>query len=270
MFLNERITLSDDGRAYLDTYVTYNTSGTLRPAVLILPGGGYHGVSLREGEPIALAFMAKGYNAFVLQYRVGEVGDVYPRQLIDASRAILHIRENAEKYAIIRNKVSVLGFSAGGHLAGSLATMHNDAEVLMAVGCEAGANRPDFAVLCYPVVTALHNTHIGSFKNLLGKEFDLITEEEKLRFSIEMRVDENTPPMFIWHTAEDKAVPPVGSLRLAERMIELGNVVSLKIYPYGGHGLALGNAATASAESHIQPLAAGWIDEVCAWADTLK
>ena len=267
--LNERIILSDDGRAYLDTYVTYNTSGVKRKAILIFPGGGYHGVSPREGEPIALAFVAKGYNAFVLQYRVGSEGDVYPRQLIDASRAILHIRENAEKYAIIPDKVSVLGFSAGGHLAGSLATMHNDAEVLSVLGCEEGANRPDAAVLCYPVVTAYQPTHIGSFKNLLGKEYDTITEEEKLRFSIEKRVDENTPPMFIWHTAEDKGVPAVGSLRLTERMIEIGKTVTLRIYPYGGHGLALGNEATASAESHIQPIAAHWIDEACEWLGSL-
>ena len=267
--LNERIILSDDGRAYLDTYVTYNTSGVKRKAILIFPGGGYHGVSPREGEPIALAFVAKGYNAFVLQYRVGSEGDVYPRQLIDASRAILHIRENAEKYAVIPNKVSVLGFSAGGHLAGSIATMHNDAEVLSAVGCAEGENRPDSAVLCYPVVTAFMPTHIGSFKNLLGKEYDAITDEEKLRFSIEKRVDENTPPMFIWHTAEDKSVPPVGSLRLTERLIELNKTVSLRVYPYGGHGISLADERTGNVPSQFQPIAARWVDEVCEWIESL-
>lgn len=269
MFLNERITLSDDGRAYIDTYVTYNTSKTLRPAVLILPGGGYHGVSPREGEPIALAFLAKGYNAFVLQYRVGEVGDVYPKQMVDASRAMLHIRENAEKYGIIPDKVYVLGFSAGGHLAGSLATMYDDPELLEILGVSSADIRPDAAVLCYPVITAYEPTHKGSFKNLLGKEFEEITDAEREKFSIEKRVNLNTPPMFIWHTAKDKGVPPVGSLRLTEKLIELDIAVTTRIYPYGGHGLSLGNGDTASAPNHIQPIAAKWIDEATEFLATL-
>ncbi len=266
IMINERITLSDDGRAYLDTYVTFNTSATPRPAMLILPGGGYHGVSPREGEPIALAFMARGYNAFVLNYRVGAEDDVYPRQLIDASRAMIHIRENAEKYNTLKDKVTVLGFSAGGHLAGSLATMHNEPEILEKLGISEGENRPDSVVLCYPVITALHQTHQGSFKNLLGKPFDEITEEEKLRFSIEERVNCDTPPTFIWHTAKDKGVPPIGSLRLAERLIELDVPVAVRIYPYGGHGISLGTKETTGPnDAHVQPIAANWVRDVDEW-----
>ena len=267
--INERIILSDDGRACLDTYVTFNTSGTLRGAILICPGGGYHGVSPREAEPIALAFAAKGFNTFVLWYRVGQEGDVYPRQLVDASRAILHIRENAEKYGIIKEKVAVLGFSAGGHLAGSLATMYDDPELLEILGADPSDIRPDAAVLCYPVITAYEPTHKGSFKNLLGKEFDQLTDEEREKFSIEKRVNLNTPPMFIWHTAKDKGVPLVGSLALTRRLFELDIPVSTRIYPYGGHGLALGNEDTASAPSHIQPIAAKWIDEAAEFLATL-
>lgn len=267
--INEKITLSDDGRACLDTYVSFNTSGNPRGAILICPGGGYHGVSPREAEPIALAFAAKGYNAFVLWYRVGSEGDVYPRQLVDASRAILHIRENAEKYGIIKDKVSVLGFSAGGHLAGSLATMYDDPELLEILGASPSDIRPDAAVLCYPVITAYEPTHKGSFKNLLGKEFEQLTDAEREKFSIEKRVNLNTPPMFIWHTAQDKSVPAVGSLRLTEKLIELGIPVTTRIYPYGGHGLSLGNGDTASSPSHIQPIAAKWIDEAAEFLATL-
>jgi len=267
--INERIILSDDGRAYLDTYATFNTSGKLREAILIMPGGGYHGVSPREAEPIALAFAAKGYNTFVLQYRVGQVGDVYPRQLIDAARAMLHIRENAEKYGIIKEKVAVLGFSAGGHLAGSLATMYDEPELLSALGVEPSCIRPSAAVLCYPVVTAYEPTHKGSFKNLLGKEFEEITDAEREKFSIEKRVNLNTPPMFIWHTAKDKGVPAAGSLRLTEKLIELDIPVTTRIYPYGGHGLSLGNEDTSSAPSHVQPIAAKWICEAAEFLQTL-
>ena len=243
--------------------------GKRHPFAVICPGGGYHGVSPREAEPIALAFAAKGYNTFVLWYRVGQEGDVYPRQLIDASRAILHIRENAEKYAVIPNKVSVLGFSAGGHLAGSLATMYDDPELLRILGVSPSDIRPDAAVLCYPVITAYEPTHKGSFKNLLGKEFEEITDDEREKFSIEKRVNLNTPPMFIWHTAKDKGVPAVGSLRLTEKLIELDIPVTTRIYPYGGHGLSLGNSDTASAPSHIQPIAAKWIDEAAEFLATL-
>lgn len=269
--IQERIVLSEDSRAYLDTYVSFDHLKNPRRAILILPGGGYHGVSPREGEPIALAFLARGYNAFVLQYRVGEEGDVYPKQLLDASRAILHIRENAEKYCVDPHRITVLGFSAGGHLAGSLAYMHGEPEILEALGIEEGANRPDSAVLCYPVVTALHKTHEGSFKNLLGKPYSELTDEERHKFSLEERATENAPPTFIWHTARDKGVPPIGSLRLTEKLIDLGVTVTARIYPYGGHGISLANEITASEipGGHIQPIAEKWIGEVDEWLRTL-
>ena len=258
--LHERIYLDPkDDRVYLDTYVA-NDRTVLRDAMLVIPGGGYSNVCTeREGEPIALAFFAKGMNCFVLHYRVGE--DRYPSQLIDASRAILHIRENADKYMIDPKRVFAVGFSAGGHLTGSLALLSDDTAVLSELGISAGENTPNAVVLAYPVVTALHATHVGSFQRLTGQPFDAISKEDRERLSLERHVKSSSPPAFIWHTAEDAVVPVVGSLKLASAYADAGAPVMLHVYPYGPHGLALSSFIT-SRGNHAteQPLAAGWID----------
>ena len=269
--LHERIYLDpSDDRVYIDTYVADNQT-FLHNAILIIPGGGYYNVcTAREGEPIALSYMAKGYNAFVLNYRVKNVP--YPAQLIDASRAMLHIRENADKYSIDPKRVFAVGFSAGGHLAGSLAILHNDPCVLETLGIFEGGNRPDGVVLAYPVVTAMHSTHHGSFINLMGgKEFQDITDEEKKKLSLELHVNEKSAPAFIWHTAEDTVVPPIGSLILAAEYVKAGVPVRMNLYPYGSHGVALANKVTVGQSPvHFQPLAQGWIDDSVAFFDTLK
>ncbi len=268
--LHERIYLDPaDDRVYIDTYVADNRT-LLRDAMLVIPGGGYSNICTeREGEPTAVSFMAKGYNCFVLNYRVDKVP--YPAQLIDASRAILHIRENAEKYCIDKNRVFAVGFSAGGHLAGSLAVLHNDPEVLSTLGISEGDNRPDGVVLGYPVVSAMYPTHHGSFINLMGgKEFQEITGEEKENLSLEFHVTEKSAPAFIWHTAEDTVVPPFGSLTLASAYVKAGVPVTLRLYPYGRHGLSLSNKITAEGQEHLcQPIAEHWIDESVEFLNTL-
>lgn len=267
----ERIYLDpSDERVYIDAYVADNQT-FVHDAILVIPGGGYYNVcTAREGEPIALAYMAKGYNAFVLNYRVNKVP--YPEQLIDASRAILHIRENAEKYCIDPKRVFAVGFSAGGHLAGSLAVLHNDPEVLSALGISEGENRPDGVALGYPVVSAMHPTHHGSFINLCGgKEFQDITEEEKKKLSLEFHVSEKSSPAFIFHTAEDTVVPAIGSLVLAAEYVKAKIPVMMQLYPYGAHGVSLANKITVcQSPTHFQPLAQGWVDDSVAFFDTLK
>ena len=275
--LHERIYLDpSDERVYIDTYVA-NDKTITRDAMLVIPGGGYHGVAtVREGEPVALAYFAKGFNAFVLNYRVSGYAeqpeaDAYPSQLIDASRAILHIKQNAEKYGIDPERVFAMGFSAGGHLAGSLAVLHSEPEVIAALGCAPGENRPRACVLSYPVVTAMANTHEGSFAHLMRKPFAEISEADRRRLSLEEQVDEHSAPLFIWHTAEDKAVPPIGSLLLAAKYIERSIPVSLHVYPYGPHGIALANLFTSGGNPNfVQPEAQGWLDTSVEWLNTLK
>ena len=268
--LHEKIHLdSADERVCLDTYISSNADGSLRDAMIVLPGGGYRSLSSREAESIALAYLARGYNSFVLSYRVGLEGDVYPKQLIDISRAILHVRENAEKYGIKPDRVFVVGFSAGGHLAGASALMSDDEAVLSELGVTQGKNKPNAVILAYPVVTAMSPTHEGSFTALTGKAFANIPEDEKRLHSLELHVDENSPPAFIWHTAEDKAVPPYGSFHLAEKYVEYGRRVMFTLYPYGAHGLALANKITSKTPEQNDPLVEVWVDNSVKWLETI-
>ncbi len=269
--LHERIYINkEDERIYIDTYIADERKDK-RPAMLVIAGGGYRSVcSDREGEPIALAYLAKGYNAFVLNYGVQTEKDLYPKQLLDASRAILEIRRNAEKYSIDPNKVYAVGFSAGGHLAGSLGILHDREDVLSALNIEAGENRPDAIVLSYPVVTAYEPTHRGSFENLFGKPFDALTDSERALVSLEENVTKNSSPAFIWHTATDAVVPVKGTLDLAKAYFEAGVTFSLRIYPYGVHGLALANTLTDKSGEATEPIAEEWVEKSIEFLNTLN
>ena len=262
----------ESDRVILDAYASSDTQNNpkSRDAVLILPGGGYGFCSKREAEPIALAFLSRGINAFVLYYRVGEEGDVYPRQLIDASRAMLYIRQNAEKYGIDPGRVFVLGFSAGGHLAGSLAYANGDPDVLCALGATKDQTRPNGAILCYPVVTAKLPTHEGSFTRLSGKPFAELTDSERELYTLENKITPDSPPTFIWHTAQDKAVPPFGSLALASELVRNGVLTTLRLYPTGPHGLSLANRITRTDTLCDNTVAARWIDEAVEFLNLIK
>lgn len=275
---NERIFLDADREVWIDTYVAEGSRD--RAAILVIPGGGYEQVCTdREGEPIALSFFGKGLNAFVLNYRVnsnckaGKAGKAvtYPAQLTDAALAMIYIRENAAALGVDSRRVYATGFSAGGHLCGSLANMYEYPEIKERFGDKTALIRPDAVVLCYPVAVACENTHVRSFQNLIGKPYAEITEEEKLRFSLDSTINDNTPPMFLWHTAEDVLVPVEGTLRLAIALQDKGIPYMLDIYPYGPHGLALANEITECGNPlMVQPIAEGWIDKACRWFKTLE
>ena len=248
-----------DERVWLDCYT--HADAVTRPAMLVIPGGGYCCVCHeREGEPIALAFFERGYNSFVLNYRVGPT-DHYPSQLIDASRAIVYIRDNSSALSVDPARVYALGFSAGGHLAGSLAVLHHDPDVLAVLNIPRGHNRPDAAILCYPVVSALVSTHVSSFENLLGVATLDIGAELLSSVSLEFNVDAESAPLFIWHTAGDEMVPVDGSFALARTYVRKGLPVDFHLFPFGTHGVALGNEVTlADNPNWLQPLAAEWVD----------
>lgn len=267
--LNERIFLNEsDERVWIDTYL--HDDKEVRPSMLVIPGGGYSAVCHeREGKPIALAFYDRGFNAFVLNYRVGP-NDHYPSQLIDASSAIVHIKDNAEKFSIDTDRVYALGFSAGGHLCGSLAILHGDEDVLNHLGIERGYNRPRACILCYPVVSCFVETHGSSFEYLLGRPAYDIAAEERSAVSLEFNVSSDSAPVFIWHTAEDELVPTNGSFALAQEYVRKKIPVMFHIYPYGTHGLALANKTTECGNPlWVQPLAEGWVDTAIEWFKTL-
>ncbi|MBQ9071318.1 MAG: alpha/beta hydrolase [Clostridia bacterium] len=267
---HERIYLNDsDLRVYIDTYVA--NSENCRDAILVIPGGGYGNVCTdREGEPIALEFFSRGYNAFVLGYRVGKYEDKYPDQLVDAGSAMIYIKEHAAELKINPERVFAMGFSAGGHLCGCLATMFNYPEVKEAFGDKHMMIKPKGVVLSYPVTIARPNTHVGSFKNLLKKPLEEYTEEEIRKLSLDTAVTSESSPMFVWHTAEDAVVPVEGSLRLGLALSAAKVPYRLAIYPYGPHGVALANEITAGNNpAFIQPIAEAWCEQADEWIKTL-
>ncbi len=267
--LQEKIYIDpSDDRVFLETYAVCDENTAPRDAILVIPGGGYKFVAWREGIYPALAFLAKGVNTFVLTYSIGDDA-VYPRQLSDAARAIKYIKDNADKYHIDPDRIFALGFSAGGHLLGELTVHSAAAEKIL--GTPEGYLKPCGSIFCYPVITALDDTHKASFENLLKKPFDEISDEEKEFHSIETQVKEGTPPAFVWHTSEDSLVPIYGSLRLAAAYHEKHIPVELHIYPYGDHGIDLANELTSYGKDYnIQPKAQRWVDDAFDWMQGIK
>lgn len=204
---------------------------TPRPALIILPGGGYHHVGRREGEPIALAFMDLGFNCFVLDYSVAP--HTYPQALWEVTALVDMICQNAEKWNINTDKLVLCGFSAGGHLAASYCTIRNRPEITGFL-----TPRPlRAAILGYPVTTCkVANYHGGTYKNLLGT--DAPTQEQMEPFCLESFVSQElTPPTFLWHTAADRSVPVASTLRYGEALAAAGIPFEVHIFPTGRHGM---------------------------------
>ena len=227
--------------------------GRKRPAILILPGGGYGHTSLREAEPVALRFAARGYAAFVLHYSCAP--SRFPTALREAAMAMGYIRERAREFEVDPHMVAALGFSAGGHLCGTLGTLFDRPEV-----CGLGPAellRPDALCLCYPVTVSHGRTHAGSFQNLCGGEEALAG-----RLSLEKLVRPDMPPVFLWHTRDDGSVPCRGSLLLAQALEEQGVDFAIHIYRRGQHGLSTADAMAypSGAVPRVSRDVPGWID----------
>ena len=218
-----------------------------RGVMLILPGGGY-GFCSDDGEKMARWLNFFGVNAFVLKYRVAPYK--HPAPIIDAKRAIRYIRYNADKFNIDPNKVGVLGFSAGGHLAGCVAEFFDKFEQENKDEIDKICAKPDLAVLCYPVVSLCESyAHEGSANNLVGEDNEL-----KKMLSLEKNVREDMPEMFLWHTLEDTAVNAINTLELGVALKNKNVPYSLHIFNKGAHGSVL-------AEN---------IEETKQWSDCLK
>ncbi len=232
----------EKAQGYLTTLLLdeYNfVEGRLRPAMLVIAGGGYENVSQREKEPVAMKFLAEGFNCFILDYSVAPVS--FPCQLIEGAMAMAYIRKNAKKLGIDNSHVSAIGFSAGGHLCGMLATMFNAPELYDTLGKDAEHCRPDAVILSYPVVVSGKYSHVRSIENITGGDNSLKSE-----ISLEKQVTKNSPPAFIWTTVEDVAVPMENSMLLASAYRENGVPFELHVFENGRHGLS-----TAEQETNI-------------------
>ena len=206
-------------------------------AIVICPGGGYGGLAPHEGRDYARFLNESGIAGFVLKYRLGSGGYRHPVMLQDAARAVRLVRARAGEWKLDSHRIGIMGSSAGGHLASTLLT-HFDAGKLEAADLvERQSSRPDLGILCYAVITMGQFTHLGSKRNLLGKDPapELVRE-----LSNELQVTKDTPPCFVWHTYEDGAVPVENSLQYAEALRRAGVPFDLHIYQKGPHGPGLG------------------------------
>ncbi len=220
-----------DGRLLCWTWRTWAgfSPRRRRPAVLIIPGGGYEHVSPREAEPVAMRFLARGYSAFVLEYSCAP--SRFPTALREAAMAMRFIRENADAFEVDPRQVAAVGFSAGGHLCGTLGTLWDSPEV--ADIAPAGLLRPDALGLCYPVALAWGSTHEGSFEKLSGGDKAL-----RAKLSLDALVRRDMPPVYLWHTRDDASVPVRNSLILAQALDEAGIPFAMEVFRQGPHGLS--------------------------------
>ena len=262
---------------YLEAYILKNPpkfqTDTRRPAVIICPGGAYMGTSDREAEPVALRFLAQGYHAFVLRY---SVQTRFPQPMLDLAKALLLVRANAAEWLLDPDQVTVCGFSAGGHLAASLGVLWNETLLYKPLGVSPEQIRPDGLVLGYPVidldlvdntptVTEQHGGPVQHGNLVLATVLGEPDQALKDRYRVDLHVSSSTPPMFIWHTAEDKAVFPQNALRLATALADHKVPFELHIFGSGEHGLSLADETSAVGQRFIEPNVQIWMDLALKW-----
>jgi len=218
-------------------FIPTNSTTVSGAAMVIFPGGGYGGLAPYEGKDYAEWLATNGIAGFVVKYRLGSDGYRHPRMLEDAARAVRWVRANANLFRVDPRRVGVMGSSAGGHLASTLLTHFNAGNPDAADPVDRLSSRPSLGILCYPVITMGTNTHLGSKKNLLGTDPSPDLERS---LSNELQVTPETPPCFIWHTWEDKAVPVENSLEFAAALRRAKVFFDLHIYEKGAHGMGLG------------------------------
>ncbi|MDR2201773.1 MAG: alpha/beta hydrolase [Clostridiales bacterium] len=245
--------------AYVPDAMDGESPDKRRDAVLICPGGGYHMVSRREAEPIALAFASRDVAAFVLRYSVRESSDaVFPVQLLQAAAAADYIKRNAAALRVNPNRVSVCGFSAGAHLAASLGVLYKSKHVKEAFG--EFDLRPSKMILGYPVLISDKQIyHGGSFMNVSGGDA-AVTEY----LSLDKHIDKDTPPSFLFHTSDDTVVDVRNSLLFAAALRKNGVPFELHVYPRGPHGISLATSLTSGSCAEDARIA-NWICDAAAF-----
>jgi acetyl esterase/lipase len=226
-------------------------------AVVVCPGGGYGGLAVgHEGKEPAQWLNRHGIAAFVLHYRLGPRYR-HPAPLHDAQRALRLVRSRAKQWQLDPKRIGVWGFSAGGHLASTVATHFDEGkpdadDPIERVGC-----RPDFAILCYPVITMRPPlTHSGSRRNLLG---DKLEEDLVTSLCNDEQVTEKTPPTFLFHTHEDTVVPPENSVLFYQALCKKKVPAELHVYEKGPHGVGLGGGRGA---------VSAWPEQLAGWLRT--
>ena len=214
-----------------------------RAGIVVCPGGGYGGLAIdHEGHQVARLLTSRGIAAFILKYRLGPRYH-HPAMQQDVLQAIRYVRWNADELGVRKNRIGVMGFSAGGHLASTAATLFDAGKPSPAAPIDAVSSRPDFAVLLYPVITMNEaSTHEGSQRNLLG---DSPAAELLAKLSTDKQVTAQTPPTFLFHTNEDAGVPAENSVQFYLALRKAGVPGELHIFQKGTHGVGLAPADAA-------------------------
>lgn len=262
--INKTIQICQDKPHVTLTSFVHEDVSTPRTTILVCPGGGYWMTCKDyEGYHIAEYYYKAGFNAFVLVYSTADenhISNLDP--LVEVALAVKYIRENASEYGVASDKIITCGFSAGGHLAGSAGILWNIPEVKEAMGdAPEGINRPNGMILSYPVITAGEYAHRGSFSFLTGNEN--YGEEEINKFSLEKNVEPTTPPIFVWHTANDTCVPVQNSILLVAACAKHKVPFEAHIYPNGPHGMGL--AVNRESDTLNDPHVATWTELSVLW-----
>lgn len=263
--INETINLrsAPTSNGYMPTLKSYIIekleTDRKRPAIIIFPGGGYDHLALRESERIALNYNAAGFQAFVLNYCVAP--HMHPEPMHDAADAIKLVRENADKWNINPDWITIIGFSAGGHLAASISVHWDNPEIFSEEEINSGLHKPNATILSYPVITSGEFAHNGSFITLLGKD---VNQSLLDMMSLEKHVKETTPPTFLWHTYEDGSVPVENTLLYAMSLSKYKIPCEVHIYPHGHHGLSLVSDETIWSVSHFRRKY-DWLNQSVEW-----
>jgi acetyl esterase/lipase len=235
-------------------FFSAGSDGT-KPCVVICPGGGYGILAAsHEGTDVAKYFNSIGVHALVLKYRIPSDANQQEKEwapLQDAQQAIHLVRKNAKKWNVDPTKVGIMGFSAGGHLASTLATHYDDRKIKAKSSI---SFRPDFQILIYPVISFGKFAHKGSRNNLLSPD---TTAEKIAYFSNELHINKQSPPAFLVHAKDDKAVPVENSLIYAQQLKDNEVEAEVFLYEAGGHGFGMKNSTSA----------AKWTDSLKSWLE---
>lgn len=259
----EKIALRQ-GKAYLTSFIHEKSQNgqqmPKRPAVIVVPGGGYAVHADEEAEPAALTFLARGYHAFILYYSLKQESG-YPNTLLEAAEAVKTVRENASEWGIDPKQIYMMGFSAGAHTTAMLASQWKSSSVAETLGCRPEMIKPDKAVLCYGVM----RLNPPDEQALKDPELPSIKKGDYSSTDVIQSISRDTVPLFLWHCRYDHMVSAVHSMKVAEKMMEYNRPFELHIFQSGDHMMSVNNRLTDPRGKQTDESVSQWVPLCDAW-----